>query len=302
MSSNTLSHRGNTQPSQASTTESVAFQRTASAEVVKTAVVGISKCHTLGALLKEIPVPAQVFTKNFFDQVYRAFQKRGAAFVLVREWKDALQHETFANVPALNSLKAPIVQTCVEARKEDAGIEGMNFNAVLLESKKAALRRMIEIKEKETQALEKFTEIQHISNELGAAWNKITREELNSDHLAFLDASEIRERVVKTLYSICESAFSRTIEAKQKRKNAKSDADLEMTDVSGTNQKQVMSLIEEALKRKEQSRRDKLLSGKGNRRAGPPKKQNQKNKQRSAKRVTKRVRTKVNSKRPQKKR
>lgn len=300
--SNPLPSRGNTQPSQASSTESVSFQRTSTAEVIRNAVVGISKCQTIGALLKEIPVPAQNFTKAFFDQVYKSFQKRGAAFSIVQQWKDALTHDSFANVPALNSLKAPIVQTCIEARNEDASIEQMTFDTVLLECKRTALRRMLEIKTKETEALEKFTETEHLSNELTAAWQKITRNELNSDHYAFLESKEIRDRVVKTLYSICENAFERTFEAKKKRQKQKLDADIEMTDVSGTNQKQVMSLIEEALKRKEQSRRDKALSGKGNRRAGPPKKQNQKNKQRSAKRVTKRVKTKTKTRVQQKRR
>lgn len=248
-------------------------------EVLKQYCIGLTKCSTMGELLRHVPVPVQPISKDIFDGVYNAFQKLGTGEQLVAFWKDKLRSSDFAGVSQLNSIKAPVVQVSKEAlvAENNQGLNSLDFATVISSSKRAALTQMILIKETEIAVLRDHVQTAHVGNRLEEAWNSVLEKEtsiITREHQAILTEEEIVRRVAQVACSVGESAFQKSVLSKKRRTEQRREADVEMTDVvSKPHQKQLASLIEEVLRRKDQSRKDRTLSGKGKGRAQSPKKQ-----------------------------
>lgn len=254
-------------------------------QLKKTLVEEISKCSTIAGLVKLVPVPAQPTSKDIFEEVFTACQKKGAAEILLRQWQRHLADSAFDKVSALNAIKAPSVQVCKEALKgtSDAALAGMNFEKVVLDAKTAALTQMIAIKNKEFTNLVTFTSRRVVDTRLAGCWNDISaRTQLIPEHLAILSDPDIGRRMSAMATAIGESAYLRITNQKQKAQESKDEAKKNSTDPkSDKGQKNMMALINEVFNRREQSRRDKTSnkrksSGNGKRGAGPSKNQNQK--------------------------
>lgn len=232
---------------------------------------------------RALPVPVQPECRDLFDSVYAACQKRGAARNLLAFWQTKLDNHDYGAVHALNSIRAPVVQVCKEAQAADTGaLAGMTFQHQINEAKKTSLTQMIAIKKEEIACLEQFAAPKRVSERVSVVFDAVVSQPSNDtispEVIYVLELQELRERVAMTITAIGESAFQRVALDRAKRQEVKRDADAEMTDVSsGISQKKLSALVDQALKRKEQSRKDRTLSGKGKRRAGPPKQQNQKN-------------------------
>lgn len=236
-------------------------------------ILSATRCNTIGELAKLVPVPVQPSSRDILDGVYQASQKRGTADNQLRLWKDKLRSSDFAGVAQLNSLKAPVVQVSKEAiGPDDGGLGSMNLDPILLEAKRNALTHMILIKETEVRNLTSFVQSANIAGRLKAVWDNALATQTSAitpEHACLLRDNEAIRRVAQVAAAIGESSYDRVRLAKEKRATAKKDADVNMTDVSGQNKKQLAALVEEALKRREQSRKDRTLSGKGKGRKGP---------------------------------
>lgn len=252
-------------------------------EIVTTLIGELTKCSTIGALTKLVPVPAQPDSRNIFDEVFTACQKRGSAENLLMLWQNKLASSAFDEVPALNSLKAPTVQVCKEALgPNDDGLSAMNLATVLLNAKEQSLRQMIAIKQKELTNLVAFTSRATVETRLAACWDTAgTSSFLTPEHRAILTHPEIRKRFARTATAIGDSAYLNVSNQRQRREETRHEAQRGAANVNiGNGPQNVQALIEQTLARREQSRRDKKRSkpsGKGKGRAGPAKKsQNQK--------------------------
>lgn len=257
------------QPTQASQSSDGSGQVAINAEVLRTYILNISRCNTIGELVRLIPVPVQPVSRDILDGVYQASQKLGGAEALHVSWQDKLRSSDFASVAQLNSLKAPVVQISKEATgPDDGGLSSMNLDAVLHDAKKNALLRMIHIKGQEVTNLRSFVQVRNISSRLRAAWDHVITQQataMTAEHSALILHAEFLDRVSQVAASIGESSYQRSHLSRKKRALAKKEADIDMTDTIDPNGKrQLMTLVEEALKRKEQSQRDRARSGKGN--------------------------------------
>lgn len=246
-------------------------------EVMKDYFLNLTRCNTIGDLVRLIPVPVQPASKDILDSVYIASMKLGGAEALQKLWKDKLRSNDLQGVAQLNSMKAPTVQVAKEAiGTDDGGLSSMNLDTVLHEAKKNALTQMILIKDQEVTNLRNFVHVLHIGRRLRSAWDHVLALQasaITDEHSALLREDEFTGRVAQVAASIGESSYQRSHLSRQKRLMAKQEADISMTDASeGQSQKQLMTLVEEALKRKEQSRRDRTRSGKGKGSSAPPKK------------------------------
>lgn len=253
------------QPSQSTDGASQGFLNDA---VFKEYVLNISRCNTIGELVRLIPVPVQPVSRDILDGVYQASQKLGGAEALHLLWQDKLRSSDFATVSQLNSMRAPVVQISKEALgSHDNGLSSMNLDTVLHDSKKSALIQMIRIKGQEVSNLRDFIQIKNIGSRLRDAWNVVLEQQagaMTSEHGSLILSDDFVGRVAQVAASIGESSFQRVRISKQKRSSAKKEADIMMTDASSHESKrQMISLVEEALKRKEQSQRDRTRSGKG---------------------------------------
>jgi hypothetical protein len=239
------------------------------AAVAQDFVVKVSHCNTIGELLRVIPVPAQSRSKDILNNVYQASQKLGAAEALLGTWRDRLLYPNdWKNFAQLNSLKAPTVQICKEAIAHDsAGLSSLNLDNTLYEAKRAALSRMIDIKAKEVETLRDLVQSSNITQRLMDAWREVLEQQAGAiiaEHAAIIGADDAIRRVAQVAASIGESSSHIAKLSRSKRQGMKKDADISMTDAGDKeSQKQLMVLVEEALKRKEQSRRDRTQSGKG---------------------------------------
>lgn len=244
----------------------------------------ISKCSTVGGLARLVPVPAQPGSKTIFEDVFTACQKKGSAEILLKEWRKKLADSAFDKVSMLNSIKAPVVQVCKEAQGPgDGGLSGMNFSSVIKDAKMAALQQMIAIKEKEFNNLVAFSSRMVVERKLAACWEEVVQgPHLTPEHRVILQHEEVVKRMAHTAAAIGASAYLKVANQRQRQQDTSKEAKSSATDLpSGAGQKSMMSLIEEAFNRREQSRRDKnkakkSRSGNGKRGAGPPRKQNQK--------------------------
>lgn len=247
-------------------------------------VLKVSHCNTIGELLRVIPVPAQSRSKDILNNVYQASQKLGAAEALLGSWRDRLLHPNdWKNFAQLNSLKAPTVQICKEAIAHDsAGLSSLNLDNTLYEAKRAALSRMIDIKAKEVDTLRDLVQSSNITQRLMDAWKEVLEQQtgsITSEHATIIGADDAVRRVAQVAASIGESSSHIAKLSRSKRQGMKKDADISMTDAGDKeSQKQLMVLVEEALKRKEQSRRDRTQAGKGKGSPAISKNKTQKNK------------------------
>lgn len=257
-------------------------------------VLKLSTCNTIGELLKAIPVPVQPVSRDILDGVYQASQKLGGAQTLLAFWEERLRSKRFAEVSQLNSLRSPIVQVCKEAiGPDDGGLRSMTLDATLYAAKESALTRMIEIKRVEVANLSNFVQSNCIVTRLAPAWESVLAQQasmITPEHATIIQNPEVVHKVAQITASIGESSSQRARIAKDKRTLSKKEADIDMTDVSSVqSKKQLMTLVEEALKRKEQSRRDRTQSGKGKGSSGTPKKKTQKTKERTKKKGASKV-------------
>lgn len=242
----------------------------------------VSTANTIGELLRIIPVPAQPLSRGVLDGVYQASMKLGAAKALHELWTDQLNTGDFLKpkdnkVSHLNSIKAPVVQTCKEATEADDGtLSSMNFDSVLAEMKRAALNKMIAIKAQEIENLQSFVQTHSIASRLSAVWAIVVANQtahVTAEHSKILSRQDTLQRVARVAASIGESSYQRTFLAKKKRTDTKKDRDVQMTDLDGENRKELATLVKEQLKRERQSERDRARSGKGKRSSGISKQQ-----------------------------
>lgn len=236
----------------------------------------LAGCQTVGEVLKLLPVPVQPISRDVLDGVYQASQKLGGAQALLLFWKDRLRSGVFDGVAQLNSIKAPIVQVCKEAiGPDDGGLSAMNLDPTIHKAKESALTAMVAIKEQEVANLQSFVQPQNIRARLQPAWGSVVEQQaatITAEHQALLGNEDVLRKVCQVTASIGESSSQRARIAKDKRAADRREADVDMTDVqTGSSKKQLASLVEEVLKRREQSRRDRAQSGKGKRSSGTSK-------------------------------
>lgn len=269
---------GSTDPTDASLDEDLVKD-------IATALVGdITKCSTIGALVKLVPVPAQPGSRTIFDDVFTACQKKGAAENLLKLWRNKLASSALSEVSALNSLKAPVIQICKEAQgPDDDGLSGMNMDDVVKDAKTAALRQMIAMKEKEFTNLVLFTSRATVERKVASCWALAGNSpHLTPEHRALLAFDEIRKRFARAAAAIGDSAYLKVSNNRQRQEETRQEAAGQATDLTGEKgQRDMQALIDQTLARREQSRRDKNKnkrnrSGKGKRGAGPSGNQNQK--------------------------
>lgn len=244
----------------------------------------LAGCVTIGDVLKLLPVPVQPVSRDILDGVYQGSLKLGAAQALLSVWKDRLQSGAIGpkdGIAQLNSIRVPAVQVCKEALQADDGaLSSMSLDSTIFEAKKSALTKMVEIKEREVINLQQFVQPRSIGARLHPAWMSVLHLQtaaVTPEHSALLQDPTVAQKICQVAASIGDSASQRVRLAKEKRVVVKKGSDVDMTDAhSGESKKQLASVIEEVLKRREQSRRDRTLSGKGKRRNGTSKKKTQK--------------------------
>lgn len=244
----------------------------------------LAGCSTIGDVLKLLPVPVQPVSRDILDGVYQGSLKLGAAQALLQVWKDRLRSGSLGpkdGIAQLNSIRIPAVQVCKEALQADDGaLSSMSLDSTIFEAKKSALTKMVEIKEREVLNLQAFVQPSAIGTRFESAWTSIVESQaaaLTAEHAALLRNGDVARKICQIAASIGDSASQRVRIAKEKRVVVKKGADVDMTDVStGESKKQLASVIEEVLKRREQSRRDRTQSGKGKRRNGTSQKKTQK--------------------------
>lgn len=246
----------------------------------------IAKCSSVGSLVRLVPVPAQPNAKVIFEDVFTACQKKGSAELLLKQWRNKLACSAYEEVSNLNSIKAPVVQVCKEAQgPDDGGLSAMDFTSVILDAKKAALTRMISIKELEYSNLVSFTSRLAVERKLFACWaSALEGPHLTPEHQGILRDEQILKRFAQVISSIGDSAYLKVTNNRQKQEDMRKEALKNSTILpSGDGQRDMISLVNEALKRREQSRRDKNKAKKGKSKpgngkggAGPSSNQNQK--------------------------
>ncbi|KAB8336637.1 hypothetical protein FH972_020948 [Carpinus fangiana] len=256
-----------TLPSSAST-ETANEQDSINKALAQDVFIRLNRATSIPELVKCIPASVQPQTKDMLDKIISAFQKLGVATDLKKSWDDKLLTQSYNEVTALNAIKPPVVQLSAEAKKADGELEKITFNSVIVEAKKAALTQMIYIKQKEIDALHTFCKSTNVISSLTAIWKADFEKSLASPEvLAILTDRDIIQRVVTLGISFGEGMLQRVLIQRQKRKEAKTEADTQMTDVGSVEQqKSLMALVNQQLARRDQSKRDKKLSGKGKRR------------------------------------
>lgn len=269
---------GTSQPTQASnSTRTEENQEQLNNHVAVDFVTRLSRCQTIGEVVRLVPAPAQEKTKEILDRVYESFIRRSNANSVMIRWKDALNKQEYEAIPELNSLKKPVVQLSKLAETVDKGaFSPYTFATAINTAKKLALEEMIRIKNQEIKNLDSLCEESDIQAKVKTVWMNVSSEEgILPEHMNLLLEDGPSSRMVQAAISIGRNAVTRSIIIKQKRNESKANAEVEMTDVL-QNKEQIEGLVMEMIKRREQSKRDKTLSGKGKGRAGPPSKKNQK--------------------------
>jgi hypothetical protein len=258
---------------QTATASQEAFQQKVNDKILEDLFARMSRCHTLGELIKVIPAPAQSATKDVLEKVTDAFTRQGACEVLKTSWQDALDKGEYDRIPELNSLKAPSVQVSRIAKEiDEQALNALNFTSALADARKAALVVMIGIKQQEIINLNQLCSERPILRKIARIWTGISEEDgITPEHLTILHHRGVAERLVQMAISIGHDSLTRSANIKKKRLEKKNEADIEMTDVAD-DPKSVRALIREEMKRARQSEKDKKInSKKGSGRAGPPK-------------------------------
>jgi hypothetical protein len=265
--------QGTADSSQTATASQQAFQQKVNDKILEDLFARMSRCHTLGELIKTIPAPAQTATKEVLEKVTDAFTRQGACEVLKTSWQDALDKGEYDRIPELNSLKAPSVQVSRIAKEiDETALNAHNFTSALADARKAALVVMIGIKQQEIINLNQLCNERPILSKIARIWRDVSTEDgITPEHLAILHNRGCAERLVQMAISIGHDSLTRSANIKKKRLEKKNEADTDMTGVAD-DPKSVRALIREEMKRARQSEKDKRInSKKGNGRAGPPK-------------------------------
>jgi hypothetical protein len=221
-----------------------------------------------------VPTPAQEKTKKVLEVVLQAFARKETCALLLAEWRDSLAKEYFANIPELNSIKAPNVQ--VSKIAQDTGnLMEINFSDALLEAKKAALTQMIAIKSSEIGALTPFCDPTDVSADISQQWQKIILENYASpEHTAVLASKDASDSLAKSITALGANLSFRANESRRKKQEKKKNAKTASTAALSGDKKEMTAFVKEIVKRQHQASRDKK-SGKGPRGAGPSKTKNQ---------------------------
>lgn len=238
----------------------------------------IVNARTTAQLVSLVPAPVQERTKKLLEQIVQAHLKTANASSVLKEWQDALA-KNFFDLPELNSIRAPSVQVSKLA-SENGQLDSKNFNDALVASKRSALERMIEIKEKEISILEQLCDVDAQSKALLAGWRIASGgDHISPEALTILLSHACGESLVKTTVSIGANAAYRQLETKKKKSETVKKVSVKTTGALPGDRKELMELIKEMNKRQRQSSDDKRKaskSGKGPRGAGPSKTKNQK--------------------------
>lgn len=250
---------------------------------IKSFLERINKSHSVGEMIRAVPAPAFDRSRVVLEKTFQAFGKVGSINLQLAEWKDCLRTETFKNIQELNCIKFPSIQTsqlALETEKQGR-LQNWSFSAAQTLAKKEMLKEMIKAKELEVEVLETLCDHGTVTTALNKVWMdlhlKDNKETILPEHHAILTESTCAERIVSGVISLGLNSLARIQINKEQKKEKKAEADVDMTDAgSSGGKKKIEALIKESLKRHEQSKKDKKLSGKGKGRAGPPKKQNQK--------------------------
>ena len=259
--------------SQTVTASQHAFQQNINNKILEDLFARMSRCHTLGELIRTIPAPAQNATKEVLEKVTDAFTRQGVCEVLKTSWQDALDKREYDRIPELNSLKAPSVQVSKLAKEiDEAALNVLNFTSALQDARTAALVVMIGIKQQEINNLNQLCSERIIMGKIHKIWKDISEEEgITPEHMAILEHKGCAERLVQMAISIGHDSLTRSANTKKKRLEKRDEAEAEKTDLAN-NQKSLRALVHEEMKRMRQSEKDKKInSKKGSGRAGPPK-------------------------------
>lgn len=286
-----------------------AFQQAVNNKIIEDLFARMSRCHSLGELLKVVPAPAQNATKDVLEKVTDAFTRQGACEVVKTTWQDALNQGEYDNIPELNSLKAPTVQISKLATEVDkVALDALNFDSDLRDAKKAALTTMIGLKQQEINNLNQLCKESIIRRKIFTIWKGISADTgITPEHVTILLHKGCAERLVQMAISIGHDSLTRSANIKKKRLEKKDEAEKKKTEAAD-DPKSIKALIQEELKRARQSEKDKKIAKKGKGRAGPPQTpKNPTSAKNRASKVQKRGPTnarkpKPSSKRPQKKR
>jgi hypothetical protein len=267
-----------------------AFQQNVNNKILEDLFARMSRCHTLGELIRTIPAPAQAATKEVLEKVTDAFTRQGVCEVLKTSWQDALNKGEYDRIPELNSLKAPSVQVSKLAREiDETALNALNFTSALQDARKAALVIMIGIKQQEILNLDQLCSEQIIRGKIVKIWKDISEEDgITPEHMTILLHKGCAERLVQMAISIGHDSLTRSANTKKKRLEKREEAETDKTNLPD-NQKSLRALVHEEMKRMRQSEKDKKInSKKGSGRAGPPKTpKNPKNAKNRATKVTK---------------
>lgn len=280
-----------TQPSQRSFNSGNALADAITKNVATDLVGRLSRCQTVGALVRLVPAPAQDKTKVILDNVYDSYVKRAAAKHLLLHYEDVLEKEEYDSITELNSFKKPKVQYSKLSEEANPGsFTAFNFSIAITTAKKAGLDEMIRIKKQEIRNLDTLCEEENIQAKVTATWMTVSEEpSITPEHEVLLLEPDIISRVVRTAISIGLNAVSRSNIIKEKKNEKKATAEKRSSDPL-ENQEQIKTLVSEMINRQKQSDRDRQkLSGKGKGRAGPPSKKKNQRKEPAPQRVQKRT-------------
>lgn len=263
-----------------------AFQQNINNKILEDLFARMSRCHTLGELIRTIPAPAQNATKDVLEKVTDAFTRQGACEILKTSWQDALSKKEYDRIPELNSLKAPSIQVSKLAKEiNEVALNALDFTTAINDARKAALTIMIGIKQQEVNNLNQLCDGRVIRAKIHKIWSDISEEDgITPEHMAILERKECAERLVQMAISIGHDSLTKASNIKKKRLEKKSEAEERQTGVAD-DPKSVRALVQEMMKRERQSEKDKKInSKKGKGRAGPPQTpKNPKNKNRATK-------------------
>jgi hypothetical protein len=249
-------------------------------EVVTNFVKRIVNCRSVAQLVSLVPAIAQDQTKQGLDKVINAHVKKASAAFLLAEWRDHLAKENFGTILELKSLRAPSIQ--VSKLAEEEGSITKTFDEALKEAKKSALTRMIFIKDKEVEALDKLCDTKRISDQMSGIWKGLAEKPdcVSPEAKAILQDYSCVWSLVCSAVSIGENTAHKQMEAKAKKSETVKKTNTNGTDKLPDNPKALEEFVKEIAKRQKQSAMDKSKakkSGKGQRGAGPSKSKNQKN-------------------------
>jgi len=258
--------------SQSASASQSAFQEIVNRKIIEDLLSRISRCHSIGELLKTVPAPAQEATKPILEKTTEAFSRKGACETILNSWKDARDKAEYDRVHELNFLKAPSVQ-CSKLAMEtnENALNAHNFTSAIGDAKKAFLDIMISKKEQEVTNLEQLCNDDKVKKRVHETWKAIGVDEgITPEHMTILLNSGCAERLALMATSIGINTLTRTANLKKKKLEKKKETDIEMTNVAD-NPKSMNAWFHEMMKRERQSEKDKKISKKGSGRAGPPK-------------------------------